>query len=160
MLILSSRLIAAMSWAPRCETAAVDVTHGHEAVVLAAAASWPTAPAAGNAISTASAAAPPGGAIRHPPAAPRAGPRDQPRPRPRPPAAPDPPSARPPPVLLLSPQVQPVTRQHVSIFPGIHQSPPIRSDSGRICALQQHVTQQVVTHKQSERNTLSGPFAP
>src|ERR1035437_5930712 len=158
MVILSSRLIAAMSWATRCETAAVDVTHGHEVVVLAAAASWPTAPVAGNAISTASAAAPPAAPLRPPPRPPPC-PCCRPQPRP-PPGARDPPSARPPPVLLLSPQVQPVTRQNVSIFPGIHQSPPIRSDSGRICALQQHVTQQVVTHKQSERNTLSGPFAP
>jgi hypothetical protein len=44
---------------------AEEVTHGHEAVVLAAA--WPTAPVAGNAISAASAAAPPAAAIRHPP---------------------------------------------------------------------------------------------
>jgi hypothetical protein len=46
---------------------AVDVTHGHAVVVLAAAAPWPTAPVAGNAISAASAAAPPAAAIRDPP---------------------------------------------------------------------------------------------
>ena len=68
MLILSSRLIAAMSWATRCEMGAVDVTHGHEAVAAAAAALWPTAPVAGSPISAASTAAAPAAAIRQPPA--------------------------------------------------------------------------------------------